>query len=143
MNITKETTMTDKPHDALAAAYEEIAAKHLSPTDRATLAANGYEGMDKPDADWNALGAEAARIMKTGDPRSPEAMDLARRWMGKVFEATGGDPALTMKMKTVARETHEQPAFVAVSDSSNDVMDFVAEAYGAAIEAGIMPKPGA
>lgn len=66
--------------------------------------------MDKADADWEALHGEATRLMKSGDPSSPEAMDLARRWMGKVFEATGGDPALTRKMRTVARETHEQPA---------------------------------
>jgi MerR family transcriptional regulator, thiopeptide resistance regulator len=141
MNLTKETAMTDKRHDDLAAAYEAVAARHLTPADRAVLAANGYGGMDKPDADWNALGEEAARLMKTGDPHSPEAMDLARRWMGKVFEGTGGDPALTRKMKTVARETHEQPAFVAASSSSNDIMDFVSQAYGAAIAAGIMPKP--
>jgi hypothetical protein len=125
----------------LAAAYQAVAAKHFSLSDQAALTANGYEGMDKPDADWGALSEEAARLMKTGDPRSPEAMDLARRWMGKVFEATGGDPDLTRKMKTVARETHEQPAFAAVSRSSNDMMDFVSQAYGAAIAAGIMPKP--
>ncbi len=141
MNLTKEIAMTDKHNDDLAAAYEAVAARHFSPTDQATLAANGYEGMDKPDADWGALSEEAARLMKTGDPRSPEAMDLARRWMGKVFEATGGDPALTRKMRTVARETLEQPAFAAASSSSNDMMDFVSQAYGAAIAAGIMPKP--
>ncbi len=140
MDLTKETAMTDKRKDDLAAAYEAVAARHLSPADQATLAANGYGGMDKPDADWNALGEEAARLMRTGDPRSPEAMDLARRWMNKVFEATGGDPGLTRKMKTVAREVHEQPAFT-VETSSNEMMDFVSQAYGAAISAGIMPKP--
>lgn len=141
MNLTKETTMTDKQNDDLAIAYEAIAAKHFTAADRATLAANGYGGMNEPDADWAALGAEAARLMKAGDPSSPEAMDLARRWMGKVFEATGGDPALTRKMKAVAHEMHAQPAFAALSPSSNAVMDFIAQAYGAAIAAGIMPKP--
>jgi DNA-binding transcriptional MerR regulator len=141
MNLTKETTMTDKHNEELAAAYEAVAAKHFSATDQATLTANGYGGMAKPDTQWDVLGKEAARLMAIGNPSSPEAMDLARRWMGKVFEATGGDPSLTRKMKTVAREVHEQPAFAAVSSSSNDLMDFVAAAYGAAIAAGIMPKP--
>ncbi|WPP03919.1 MerR family transcriptional regulator [Methylocella tundrae] len=141
MNLTKETAMTNKRNDDLAAAYRAVAAKHFSPSDQATLAANGYGGMDKADADWEALHGEATRLMKSGDPSSPEAMDLARRWMGKVFEATGGDPALTRKMRTVARETHEQPAFAAASSSSNDIMDFVGQAYGAAIAEGIMPKP--
>jgi DNA-binding transcriptional MerR regulator len=141
MNLTKETTMTDKRTDDLSAAYEAVAAKHFSTADRAVLDANGYGGMSQPDADWDVLHHEAARLMKAGDPRSPEAMDLARRWMGKVFEATGGNPALTRKMKAVARETHEQPAFAAESGSSNEVMDFVAKSYGAAIAAGIMPEP--
>lgn len=134
--------MTDKHNEKLAAAYEAVAAKHFSATDQAVLTANGYSGMARPDADWNALGKEAARLMAIGDPSSPAAIDLARRWMGKVFEATGGDPGLTKKMKTVAREVHEQPDFAAVPSSSNDVMDFVAKAYGAAIAAGIMPKLG-
>ena len=141
MHLTKETAMTDKHNDDLAAAYQAIAAKHFSPTDQAALAANGYGGMDRPDADWGALNEEAARLMKTGDPRSPEAMDLARRWMGKVFETTGGDPALTRKMRTVAQEALAQPGFAAASSSSSDMMAFVSEAYGAAIAAGIMPKP--
>lgn len=141
MNLTKEIAMTDKHNEDLSAAYEAIAAKHFSPTDQATLAANGYRGMDKADVGWDALHEEASRLMKTGDPRSPEAMDLARRWMGKVFEATGGDPGLTRKMRAVAREINEQPVFAAAPGSPNEMMDFVGQAYGAAIAAGIMPKP--
>lgn len=141
MNLTKEIAMTDKRNDDLTEAYEAIAARHFSPTDQATLDANGYRGLDQPNAGWESLHAEAARLMKAGDPSSPEAMDLARRWMSKVFEATGGDPALTKKLKKVAREMHEQPAFAAASTSSNEMMDFVSQAYGAAIAAGIMPKP--
>jgi DNA-binding transcriptional MerR regulator len=141
MNLTKETTMTDKRTEDLSAAYQAIATKHLTSADQATLAANGYQGMDKPDIDWTLLHQEATRLMKTGDPRSPVAMDLARRWMGKVFEATGGDPALTRKVRAVAREANDHPAFTSVSNTGNELMDFVSEAYGAAISAGIMPSP--
>lgn len=141
MDLTKETAMTDPRTDDVSAAYQAIAAKHFSPADQATLDANGYGGMHQPDADWGALHEEATRLMTIGDPHSAEAIDLARRWMGKVFEATGGDPALTRKIKTVARETHQQPAFAAASPSANALMDFVAQAYGAAIAAGVMPNP--
>ena len=61
--------------------------------------------------------------------------------MNKVFEATGGDPALTRKMRTVAREIQEQPGFTIAATSSNEMMGFVSQAYGAAIAAGVMPKP--
>lgn len=141
MDLTKETVMTDKHVEDLAATYAAIAAKRLSQADQASLAANGYEGMAKPDEDWDALHAEADRLMRIGDPASPAAIDLARRWMGKVFEATGGDPALTRKMKAVAREALEQPDFAAASTSSVAMMDFITQAYGAAIAAGVMPKP--
>jgi DNA-binding transcriptional MerR regulator len=141
MNLTKEINMTEMSDDDLASAYEQIVGKHLSTSDRATLTANGAKSLLEPDADWAALHAEAARLMKTGDPRSPEAMNLARRWMGKVFEGTGGDPSLTRQVKALAREMHDEPAFAAASSSSNVMMDFVSEAYGAAIAAGILPKP--
>lgn len=141
MNLTREIVMTDKRNDELSAAYQAIAGRHFTPSEQATLAANGFRGMDKADAGWDALHQEAARLMKAGDPRSPEAMDLARRWMGKVFEATGGDPVLTRKMRAVAWEAHQQPAFAVASPSSNEMMDFVSQAYGAAIAAGIMPRP--
>lgn len=141
MTLSKETTMTDNRTDDLAAAYAAVANKHFSAADQATLMANGFRGMDKPDADWDALGQEAARLMKTVDPASAEAMDLARRWMGKVFEATGGDPALTEKMRSVARELNGHPGFAAAPNSSNELTDFITQAYGAAIAAGIMPKP--
>ena len=141
MNLTKEIAMTEDRRQDVAAAYEAIARKHFTPDDQATLAANGYRGMDKPDADWSVLHEEAGRLMQVGDHSSPEAMELARRWMGKVFEATGGDPALTRKMREAAREANEQPAFTDASRSSDALMEFVSKAYGAAISAGIMPSP--
>jgi hypothetical protein len=42
--------------------------------------------MSQPDTDWEALHEEAARLMKTGNACSPEAVDFVRRWMEKVFE---------------------------------------------------------
>src|SRR4051794_8825487 len=58
MDLSKEIAMTDDQNDDLAAAYEAIAAKHLTPDDQAALAANGYRGMNVPDADWEALHGE-------------------------------------------------------------------------------------
>ena len=139
--LTRETVMTDKRSESVGEIYEAIAAKHLSEADWATLKGNGYAGIGQPDADWPRLHAEAARLMEANDPTSIEAMDLAKRWMTKVFEATGGDPALTRKVRDVAREAHDHPVFQEASSSSNTQMDFIQKAYGAAIEAGFMPKP--
>jgi DNA-binding transcriptional MerR regulator len=140
MDLTRRSVMTDMHKEDVAAAYEAIAAKHLSPEDKAVLAANGASGMDKDDG-WGALNAEAARLMETSTPASPEAMALAQRWMAKVFAATGGDLALNRKVKAMAREVHEQPAFQKHAPQANAIMDFIASAYGAAIAAGLMPDP--
>ncbi len=139
--LTRETVMTEKRTEGVGDVYEAIASKHLSEAERATLRGNGYAGIGQPDADWPRLHAEATRLMATNDPTSIEAMDLARRWMTKVFEATGGDPALTRKVRDVAREAHEHPVFQEASSSSNAQMDFIQKAYGAAIAAGLMPTP--
>jgi len=133
--------MSDKRSESLNEIYEDIAARHLSGDDRAVLARDGLQSLVQPDADWPALHEEAQRLMAAGDPGSLEAMDLAKRWMGKVFESTGGDRGLTEKVRDVARELNDNPTFQQASTSSNAMMDFVQKAYGAAIEARIMPKP--
>ncbi len=138
--LTKETVMTEPRNPVLSDIFENIADKHLSADDRSALAKKGFD-MLQPDIDWPALHAEAQRLMEIGDPTSLAAMDLAQRWMAKVFEATGGDPALTRKVMDVARNLHDDPAFAAASTSSNPMMDFVQKAYGAAITAGLMPTP--
>ncbi len=139
--LTKETVMTEKRTDTLNEIYEDIAARHLSESDRAALDRNGVASLLQPDTDWPQLHAEAQHLMEAGDPNSLEAMDLARRWMEKVFQATGGEPGLTRKVRNVARDLHDNPTFQTASSSSNAMMDFVQKAYGAAIAAGIMPKP--
>lgn len=122
-------------------AWRAAANRHLAPGDEARLAANGYQGMAAPDPAWAALHAEAAAVMAGGDPASPAAMDLARRWMEQVFAATGGDPALTRRVHATARAAHADPAVAAIAPEGLAMMDFIRQAYGAAIAAGIMPRP--
>ncbi len=139
--LTKETIMNEKRSEALNEIYEEIAARHLTGVDRVSLERNGVSAILQPDSEWASLHEEARRLMKAGDPESIEAMDLAKRWMEKVFQATGSDPGLTQKIRNVARDLHDDPTFQKASSSSNVMMDFVQKAYGAAIESGLMPKP--
>lgn len=142
MDLTEQASMTMQRGSDPGTAYETVAARHFSAADRQTLNANGYAETDRPDAAWAALHDEAERSIKDNDPGSPQATDLAHRWIAKVLEAIGGDSALTRKMKVVARETHDLPTSAAASNSSNEMMELVAQGYGAAIEAGTMAKPG-
>ena len=139
INLTRNIMMTDAQN--VASEYEAIASKHLTEDDQITLLENGFDGMDKPDPVWDALIAEGKQIMQTCEPDSAEAMDLARRWMEQVNLATGGSRDLNEKVREVAREMHQQPHFQEATPSSPDLMDFIGRAYGAAIAAGIEPKP--
>ncbi|EGF90697.1 merR family regulatory family protein [Asticcacaulis biprosthecium C19] len=139
IHLTKETLMTNP--NAQSATYDQIAARHLTPEDQDLLAANGFAGMDKPHAGWEALIAEAGELIQTHATDSPEAMDLARRWMAQVAVATDGDPALNQKVRAVALDMLEQPGFEEASRTSHAMMDYISQAYGAAIAAGICPKP--
>ncbi|MFT4077453.1 MAG: MerR family transcriptional regulator [Asticcacaulis sp.] len=138
--LTKETLMTKRSY-TLDDIYKDIAANHLTEAERATLTRDGVPVLLQPDPVWPCLHAEAERLMAIGDPNSIEAIELARRWMEKVFEVTGGNPALTRKVRTVARHLHDNPTYQAASTSSNPMMDFVQKAYASAIAAGVMPKP--
>ena len=87
--LTKETLMTVKRSESLEDIYNTIVEKHLTDKDRAALLRDGVSVLLQPDPVWPKLHEEAQRLMETGDPASIEAMDLARRWMEKVFEVTG------------------------------------------------------
>lgn len=139
IDLTRKTSAMNTP--TVKSEYDAIAAKHLTPEEQAMMKANGFAGMDQPAPAWDALIAEATILMKDAAPESAEAMDLARRWMAQVALATGGSRDMNEKVKAVAREMHEQPEFSKHSKSSNAMMDYVGKAYGAAISAGIMPKP--
>lgn len=140
ISLTKETTMNErKAH--LEDLYEQIAGKHLSADDQQTLSRNGFTSMLQPDTDWDRLHEEGRRLMDIGDAGSAEAMDFAKRWMSKVFEATGGDPELTRKVRDVAQDLLEDQAFQNASSATNAMMVFVQKAYGCAIDAGLMPRP--
>lgn len=127
-NLTMETTMTAKPNDEeMKALFEPISAKHFTPEDRAVLSQRKY---DQPDvsARWNALIGEAKALMMKGNPSSPEAQDLARRWKGLVEEFTGGDPVILGKLRAVWNDAFADPKVAAAAPISRELMDFVSQA---------------
>ena len=139
IELTRKTQMNQT--DKIKAEYDAIASRHLTAEDQATLRKNGFAGMDQHDPAWDDLIAEGKEIMKTSVPDSAEAMDFARRWMEQVGKATGGDPDLNQKLRDVVLEVQQQKVFPQYSPSTPELTQFVRDAYGAAIAAGIMPKP--
>lgn len=141
LNLTKETVMSDQISENEASGIiQDLYEKHITPEERERLQANGYHPM-AASAVWEKLHAEAGVLMAKGDPTTPEAMDLARRWMNEVNRATGGDPTLSQKVRAMWKEALESPAVEAQTPASLEMMNFIGEAYGKALAAGVSSYP--
>lgn len=58
---------------------------------------------------WDSLVAEAKVLMAKGDPASPAALDLARRWKAQVEQFTRGDPGVTARVQAVWQDAMARP----------------------------------
>src|SRR4051812_32719525 len=85
-NLTQEAVMTSKPDpQEIKTLTERYSRKHLTAEEMARL--EHYAAKDAV-ADWEAVIAEAKMVMATGDPASPAAMAVARRWRDVVRRLT-------------------------------------------------------
>ena len=124
--LTKETAMASKPDpQEMKALCEPYTAKHFTPEERARL--EQYAQADAV-ADWEAVIAEAKAVMAAGDPASPAALEVARRWYDVVGRLTGGDAALRSKGRTAWLEALADPKVAAAVPLTPQLMDFMARA---------------
>jgi hypothetical protein len=141
LNLTQETVMSDQAGEAEARrTIQTIYEKRLSAEKRERLQQNDYRPTDSSTA-WDELHAQAEAVMAKGETGSPEAMDLARRWMIAVNQATGNDPALNQKVRAMWQEALQEPAVAAASPVSLEMMSFIGEAYQKALAAGVASYP--
>ncbi|MGJ3629386.1 MerR family transcriptional regulator [Sphingomonas sp. MMS24-JH45] len=109
--LTKETTMNEERDRAMEAAMRPHVERHFSAEDRAHLADNApYFDQEQVSREWDALIAEAKTLMAAGDPTTPAAQDLARRWFAQVERFTGGDPAVFAKLGSAWQDAMADPA---------------------------------
>jgi len=107
--LTKETTMSTKPTQAeMKKIFDPHIQKHFSQADIEEKAKQPFD-RDKVQQNWDTLIAEAKRLIVVGDPTSPAALDLARRWKAQVEEFTRGDPAATQKVQAVWNDAMKDP----------------------------------
>jgi MerR family transcriptional regulator, thiopeptide resistance regulator len=142
LNLTRKTVMQDQvSENEVTRIVQDAFERHISPEERQRLQANNYQPTASSST-WEALHAEASALMVKGDTGSPEAMDLARRWMLEVNRATGGDPALNQKVRAMWQEALQNPAVQAqAAPNSLEMMTFVSEAYQKALAAGVASYP--
>jgi DNA-binding transcriptional MerR regulator len=132
--LAKETAMSDHEMKTI---FEPIVDKHFTGEDRAALNARaGAFDREQISAEWDALFAEGKALMAKGDPTSPEAMDLAGRWMAQVAKFTGGDPKMFQKSAAVWTEALADPDAAPRLPANPEMFAFIGKAEAARKAAG-------
>jgi MerR family transcriptional regulator, thiopeptide resistance regulator len=132
IQLTKETTMvTPEQRDEMKAIFDPLIEKHYSKEERDALGARSYDQAEVSRL-WSGLMEEAKALMAKGDPTSPEAIDLARRWKAQVNLFTGGNPQIAAKAKAVWSEAMADPAAAPKLPLNPEIFAFVEKAWKAA-----------
>lgn len=128
--LTKEVAMSDD--ETMKQIFDPLAQRHFSPEELKGLEARQHE-FDPAEsaATWGALMAECKALMEKGDPTSPEAMDLAGRWMAQVAKFTGGDPGLFAKAGAIWKDAMADPAAAPKLPMNPEMFGFIARAEAA------------
>ena len=132
--LTTETTMTGKATlEDMRDVLEPITQRHYTAADRAALAARPYDQAEI-GRQWMVLIEEAKVLMAAGDPASPAAQDLGRRWKALFEQFTGGDKAIESKVNAVWRDAFADPVAAARLPVSEEMFTFIGAAWKAAGE---------
>ena len=125
--------MTAERDRAMQAALRPHVEAQFSSEERARLLAEAPPfDQEQVSREWDALIAEAKRLMADGDPTAPAAQDLARRWFAQVERFTGGDPQLFAKVGAAWQGAMADPQAAPDLPMTPDLMRFVGEAKRAA-----------
>jgi DNA-binding transcriptional MerR regulator len=130
--LSKETSMASKLtrptlfHPALVPHQH----KYFRPEELEALASAEDFDQERDIAEWEALIAELKLVAKAGDPASPAAFDLARRWVAQTESFTKGDPILTTKLRNMAKDAFADPTTAQQMPYSKDDLIFLGQIFG-------------
>jgi DNA-binding transcriptional MerR regulator len=131
--LTRETTMTDERHQAMEAALRPHMEKQFSAAERQRLLADAPPfDQQQVSREWDAMIAEAKALMARGEPASPAAQDLARRWFAQVERFTQGDARVFAKVGAAWQSAMADPKAAPDLPMTPELMRFVGEAKRAA-----------
>lgn len=133
--LTRETHVTERMNDEeMKALFDPLAQKYFSPEELKELEQRKLDAAEQEEvrAQWDALIAEAKALQAKGDPSSPQAIDLARRWMAMVNRFSSGNAEVNAKVGSMWKEAMSDPKTSGRLPFDMAVWNFVAEASKAA-----------
>lgn len=126
--LTRETTTANKATpEELQAIFDPLSEKHFSAEESATLRRRSFDQAAASRA-WDGLIEEAKALMAEGDPTSPAARDLARRWQAQVRLFTQGDRGLSAKVMAMWKEAMADPRAAPKLPLNPEIFAFIAKA---------------
>ena len=137
-HLTRETAMTEKmSEDDWNRLAKPVFDRHFTPEEQEQFKTRKFSfSQEDVSREWGALIAEGRALQAKGDPGTPEAMDLSRRWMTQVRRFTGDDPAMIAKSAHANMELLANPEAARKLPFDVSLMQFVGEAYRRAQAAG-------
>jgi DNA-binding transcriptional MerR regulator len=133
--LTRETKMNQRITDEeMKALFDPLAQKYFSPQELRDLERRKLDVAEQEQAraEWDALIAEAKLLQAKGDSASPEAIDLARRWMAMVNRFSSGDPEVNAKVGSMWKDAMSDPDTAQRLPFDLALWNFVGEASKAA-----------
>jgi DNA-binding transcriptional MerR regulator len=143
--LTRETTMTDSRMDPeeYKRVFGPLSAKHFTPEDEARWRERELAEGEGGQEAWAGIITEGKGLLAEGlDPSSPQAMDLAVRWMALFNRFSGGDPDVQAKVAAMWKEAFQDQTFRERSPMSPELMEYIGQAMRSAYAAGLMAYPG-
>jgi DNA-binding transcriptional MerR regulator len=127
-NLTKETVMTRPSYKDISQTLKPFRDQHFSPEEREALKAKVGQPMDREQLikDLEGLTTEAQALMQTGDPTSPAAQDLARRWTDIARQITA--LGINTKAQAVWNDALNDPATAGKLALHREIFRFVEQA---------------
>lgn len=129
--LTRETAMTQTmSDDAWEHTMQPHVDKHFTPEEQVAFKAR-KASFDQEQAirEWDALITEGRALQAKGDPGSPQAMDLAQRWMAQVRKVTGDDPEVIAKSARLNMDALSDPETASKLPFDLPLVQFVSEAF--------------
>lgn len=124
-NLTKETVMTKVDIKDVGQALKPFADQHITTEQKEAYKARLSVDRDTVVKFINGLIAEGQALMQVGDPSSPAAQDLARRWTEMNTRFGFDDPDLHAKAHAVWDAAMADPAAAAKLALHREIFAFV------------------
>jgi DNA-binding transcriptional MerR regulator len=132
-NLAKETAVSEPMTDPeWANIFVPLTRKYFNAADLKALDERKWsDNQADLTAAWNTLISDCRTLMAKGDSTSPEAMNLAGRWMEQVDKFTQGDPKLYAKSAAMWKEATTDPLTAPKLPINTEMFAFIGKADAA------------